>query len=145
MLKKALTVGATAILAILASAGVASASEVNAAQILPLPPIAAPAEPESTTLPEPDEDDAESKETDSKDTESTDTGSKDTESKDTESDSDNPDENKTDDSDSKTDESGSNTEPEEELEQVELPAPAEEEPAAGPLGLIQSLVTSLFG
>jgi hypothetical protein len=142
MLKKALTVGATAILAILASAGVASASEVNAAQILPLPPIASHAEPESTTLPEPDEDDAKSEDADSKDADSKDGESKDTESN---SESDNPDESKTDDSDGKTDESGGTTEPEEELEQVELPAPAEEEPAAGPLGLIQSLVTSLFG
>ncbi len=133
MLKKALTVGATAILAILASAGVASAAEVNASQIIPLPPIAAPAEPESSTLPEPDEDETES----NSDAESTSLPESDTPD---ESDS------KTDEPDSKTDESDATTDPEDELEPVEAdPVPAEEAPASGPLGLIQSLVTSLFG
>ena len=59
MLKKALaTAGATAVLTMLASAGVAQAAEANASQIVPLPPIAAPAEPESTTLPAPDDEDS---------------------------------------------------------------------------------------
>jgi hypothetical protein len=134
MLKKALTVGATAILAILASAGVASAAEVNASQIIPLPPIASPAEPESSTLPEPDEDETES----TSDTESPSLPGSDSTPDESDSTTDEP--------GSTTDGSDATTDPEDELEPVETdPAPAEEAPASDPLSMIQSFVSSLFG
>jgi hypothetical protein len=135
MLKKALTTGATVVLAILASAGVASASEVNAAQVLPLPPIASPADPESTDVPDPDEESESTSDADStSEPESDTTTDAESDTTDTESES----------TDSESD---TTTEPEEETEPDEEPAPApiEEAPSAGPLGLIESLVTSLFG
>jgi len=144
MLKKALTAGATVVIAILASAGVASASEANTSQIIPLPPIAAPAEPEPTTAPDLDDEESTS------DADSTSEPESDSTS-DPESDSDSTtdsDSNSGSDSDSTTDsESDSTTEPsEDDSETVEpAPAPIEDEPSAGPLGLIESLVTSLFG
>jgi hypothetical protein len=122
MLKKALTAGATVVLAILASAGVADASEVNTSQIVPLPPIASPAEPDSTTVPDPDEDSDSTSDTESDSTSDTESDS----TSDTESDS------------------TSDTESDDEMVEP-APAPMEEEPAAGPLGMIESLVTSLFG
>jgi hypothetical protein len=149
MLKKALTVGATAILAILASAGVASASEVNA-QTLPLPLFA------STAVPGPDGHDAKPKDAthkdtdakDAKDTDAKDGDAKDGDAKDGESasapKSEAPHETKPHDSDSKTDEPDTATGPDGDVEEVELPAPAEA-PGSGPLDVIQSLVTSLFG
>jgi hypothetical protein len=144
MLKKALTVGATAILAILASAGVASASEVNA-QTIPLPLFA------STAVPGPDGHDAKPKDATHKDTDAKDakdTDAKDGDAKDGESasapKSEAPHETKPHDSDSKTDEPDTATGPDGDVEEVELPAPAEA-PGSGPLDVIQSLVTSLFG
>jgi hypothetical protein len=144
MLKKSLTVGATAILAILASAGVASASEVNA-QTLPLPLLA------STVVPGPDGHDAKPKDATHKDTDAKDakdTDAKDGDAKDGESastpKSEAPHETKPHDSDSKTDEPDTTTGPDGDVEEVELPAPAEA-PGSGPLDVIQSLVTSLFG
>jgi hypothetical protein len=138
MLKKALTAGATVVLAILASAGVADASEVNTSQIVPLPPIASPAEPDSTTVPDPDEDSDSTSDTESDSTSDTESDS----TSDTESDSTSDTE-----SDSTSDtESDSTSDTESDDEMVEpAPAPMEEEPAAGPLGMIESLVTSLFG
>jgi hypothetical protein len=140
MLKKALTVGATAILAILASAGVASASEVNA-QTLPLPLLA------SAAVPGPDGHDAKPKDATHKDTDAKD--AKDTDAKDSESasapKSEAPHETKPHDSDSKADEPGTTTGPAGDVEEVELPAPTEVAPGSGPLDVIQSLVTSLFG
>lgn len=129
MLKKALTAGATVILAILASAGVAEAGEAHASQVLPLPPLASPAEPESTTLPDPEEDSESTSDADS---------------------TSDPDATTDPESDTTTDpESDITTEPEEETDPVETaPAPTEEAPSAGPFGLIESLVTSvtsLFG
>lgn len=137
MLKKALTAGATVILAILASAGVAEAGEAHASQVLPLPPLASPAEPESTTLPDPEED--------SESTSDADSTSDPDATTDPESDTTTDPE-----SDTTTDpESDITTEPEEETDPVETaPAPTEEAPSAGPFGLIESLVTSvtsLFG
>ena len=140
MLKKALTAGATVVIAILASAGVASASEANTSQIIPLPPIAAPAEPEPTTAPDLDDEESTSDADSTSEPESDSTSDPESDST-TDSDSGS-------DSDSTTDsESDSTTEPsEDDSETVEpVPAPIEDEPSAGPLGLIESLVTSLFG
>ncbi len=142
MLKKALTAGATVVIAILASAGVASASEANTSQIIPLPPIAAPAEPEPTTAPDLDDEESTSDADSTSEPESDSTSDPESDST-TDSDSDSGS-----DSDSTTDsESDSTTEPsEDDSETVEpVPAPIEDEPSAGPLGLIESLVTSLFG
>src|SRR5688572_17786067 len=163
MLKKALTVGATAIVAILASGGVAQASVDEAPAAL----FAAPAQPADPEAPAPDDDAESTSEADptsepesdsTSDTESdatTDsesdatTDSESDATTDTESDSttDTESDSTTDTESDPTTEPESETSPEEdELEQVEpAPAPVEPAPAPGPLGLIQSLLSSLFG
>jgi Mg-chelatase subunit ChlI len=146
MLKKALTVGAAVIVAILASGGVAQASvdEAHAAQVLSLAAPASPDEPEPAPAPESDDDAEPTPEPDS-DSESTESDSDSTES---ESDSDSTSDSESDsNSESDSTESDPTTEPETPEEEELEPAPAPE-PAAGPLGLIESLltsVTSLFG
>ena len=124
MLKKALTVGATIIVAILASGGVAQASVDEAPATL----FAAPAQPADPDAPEPGDDSDSTSDTESGSTTDSESGS----TTDSESDS--------------TTEPESETSPEDETEQVEpAPAPVEPAPAADPRGMIQSFVSSLFG
>ncbi len=125
MLKKALTVGATVIVAILASGGVAQAS----VDVAPATLFAAPAQPADPDAPEPGDD--------SDSTSDTESGST------TDSESDSTTETE---SDSTTDTESEMSPQEDDLEQVEpAPAPVEPAPAADPLGMIQSFVSSLFG
>jgi|SRR5918996_5587137 hypothetical protein len=125
MLKKALTVGATIIVAILASGGVAQASVDEAPATL----FAAPAQPADPEAPEPGDDSESTSEPESDST------------SDSESDSTTDSE-----SDSTTDTESETSPQEDELEQVEpAPAPVEPAPAADPLAMIQSFVSSLFG
>jgi hypothetical protein len=128
MLKKALTVGATVIVAILASGGVAQAS----VEVAPATLFAAPAQPADPEAPAPDDD--------SESTSDTTTDSESVSTNDTESDS------TTDTESDSTTEPESETSPEDETEQVEpAPAPVAPAPAPGPLGMFESLLSSLFG
>jgi hypothetical protein len=137
MLQKALTVGATIIVAILASGGVAQAS----VDVAPATLFAAPAQPADPEAPAPEDDSDSTSDTESESTTDTESGS----TSDTESDStsDRESDSTSDTESDSTTEPESETSPEEEMEPA--PAPAEPAPAAGPLGLIQSLVSSLFG